>query len=106
MVMATDREVISTMNTVRQVARRLSVSVSVVYNEIRSGRLIAHRFGKKTYRISEANFQRYLAEAETSRQTTHTYPKQRAPTRQISVPAFEHLKVDRLLDAWEREQPG
>lgn len=48
------------MLTIQQVSERLGISRSLVYAEIHAGHLVAHRFGKRTYRVSEVNLANYI----------------------------------------------
>jgi excisionase family DNA binding protein len=48
---------------VTQVARRIGVSRSLVYNMIRQGRLIAFRISPRSVRIPESEIQRLLNDA-------------------------------------------
>ena len=86
------------MFTVKQVAERHKVSGSLIYREIHAGRLQAHCFGKRTYRISEAQLAEYEAHCQANapdRQDglSHHNNKNGAngPTQ------FKHLDVSRLL---------
>lgn len=70
------------MLTVKQVSQRLGISLALVYREIRAGRLPAHCFGKRAYRVSEEQIATYLAMSQADRQS------QSAPVRR----GFGHLK--------------
>jgi excisionase family DNA binding protein len=58
--------------TIREVASRLNVSRSTVYNAIDTGVLPHHRFGRGrgTIRVSEEQLEQFLARAEVERPPT------------------------------------
>ena len=85
--------------TVKEVAEMLRVSQGTIYSDIRTGRLAALRFGRKTYRITEDGLQDYLAAAEvpvSSRPRTSN----RRGTKPHVATTFKHLDAARLAKAW------
>jgi excisionase family DNA binding protein len=86
------------MLTVNQVSQRLAISRSLVYREIRSGRLRAHRFGDRCYRVAEADLAAYI---ENNRVPFEAAPPQ-SPAKQTDTAKpslFRHIKVNRLLSS-------
>jgi excisionase family DNA binding protein len=91
--------------TVQEAAKRLGVSVSLVYELCSRGRITHHRLGvrKGRIRITEEALQRYLDSTIVrdgeGRDGTPPPPRnsceQRAP--------FKNLDQDRLRDAWQRQ---
>ena len=83
---------------VNQVARRLNLSLSTVYQLIESGRLPSHNVGmRKGIRVAESDL---LAYVEQCRSVRRQIPAT-VPTKNGSP--FKHLDADRLLDAWRRQ---
>ena len=82
--------------TPKEVRQELNVSVSLVYKEIRSGNLLSHRFGKRAYRISEVDLQRYVAE----RSSANDGQVDAQPVERGNSPSqFKHLDVSQLLSS-------
>ena len=82
--------------TPKEVSQELSVSVSLVYKEIRSGNLVSHRFGKRAYRISEVDLKRYAAERSSiavGRVDAQSVERDNSPSQ------FKHLDVSQLLSS-------
>src|SRR5258706_11405023 len=79
------------MLSIRDVSNRLGISRSLVYAEIHAGNLLAHRFGKRTYRVSEEDLSAYIEQhghvALLPREVTSSSKAPAAPT------GFKHLKV-------------
>jgi excisionase family DNA binding protein len=48
------------MLTAKEVAQRLKVSLALAYREIWAGRLRAHCFGRRTYRVEETDLRAYI----------------------------------------------
>lgn len=48
------------MHSIQEVSKRLGISRSLVYAEIHAGNLHAHRFGKRTYRVSDEDLASYV----------------------------------------------
>jgi excisionase family DNA binding protein len=86
------------MLTVKDVARRLGVSPGLVYGEIRCGRLRCHRFGKRAYRVSEADVQQYIAACrQRDCDSVGTSQDTRPKTACADHTGFRHIDVSRLL---------
>jgi excisionase family DNA binding protein len=84
------------MLTPKEVSQRLKISLALVYREIRAGRLRAHCFGRRTYRIAEADLQEYLE--ETRREPGKGEPDDFLAESAIPASqAFRHISVNRLL---------
>ncbi len=84
--------------TPKQVSEELGISLSLVYREIRAGNLRCHRFGKRTYRISEEHLATYLAESETAEPTDQRLRTNRqSKSHGRSNAEFKHIDVTRLL---------
>lgn len=69
--------------TIKQVAERLQVSLGTVYHLCAQGRMPHHRvgLGRGTIRISEEQFQRYVAETESG--GAEAVPPPHVPLRDI-----------------------
>lgn len=48
------------MHSIQHVSKQLGISRSLVYAEIHAGNLHAHRFGKRTYRVSDEDLASYI----------------------------------------------
>lgn len=72
--------------TVHDVAKRMSVSESLVYQLVESGRLPCHRLGngRGTIRVSEIDLESYLAECRE------------APGPKAPKPRMRHAKLRHL----------
>lgn len=84
------------MLSVREVAERLGMSRSLVYREIRQGRLAHHRFANNTIRVSEDDLKAYIAAHRVETSTHNRLPLQEQG-RHVNAAAFKHLDVSRLL---------
>jgi len=89
------------MYTVKEVSKRLSISLALVYREIHAGNLPARRFGKRTYRVSEADLDQYLCKSRA--QPTQPVRTPRSVST-VARPAtlngkFKHIDVSRWLDS-------
>jgi excisionase family DNA binding protein len=81
--------------TVAEVSRALKVSPSLIYGEVRQGRLSHVRIGDGTIRISEDHLQAYIDAREVVASIPTT--KGRVASRERRGPtAFRHLDVSRL----------
>jgi len=71
------------MLTVDDVAKRLKISRSTVYNVIESGELPHHRFGRGrgTIRVSEEQLNRFLGETKMERVPAGSVPLRDIPYR-------------------------
>ena len=82
--------------TVKEAAKRLEISPSLVYLLISQGRLacVRHGLGRGVIRISEEQLHAYLAEAEG----------RPAPARPLpsATGNFRHLDAEKLRQAWKR----
>lgn len=87
--------------TVKEVAERFRVSQGTIYADIRTGRLKALRFGRKTYRITEESLQDYLAAAEVSGISRPKTSERRRSKSHVAT-TFKHLDAARLTQAWSR----
>ena len=79
--------------TVEQVAERLQISLSLVYREIPSGRLLSHRFGKRYYRVSEENLEIYVRE-HLSPGYVVRQPSQSSANQSKRVSSLRHLRIN------------
>lgn len=81
------------MRSIQEVSKRLGISRSLVYAEIHAGNLHAHRFGIRTYRVSDEDLASYIE------QHGHTavLPKDvtsPAAKSDAGIPkTFKHLKI-------------
>jgi len=83
---------------VSQVAQRLNLSLSTVYQLIESGRLPSHQVGmRKGIRIAESALLAYVEGCRSVRRQTPAPP----PAKNGSP--FKHLDAERLRDAWRRQ---
>jgi excisionase family DNA binding protein len=83
--------------SVKQVSERLQISRSLVYREMQNGNLPFHRFGRRTYRISEEDVAAYANAAKShasSEAAKPSVPTTEAPPKQTK---FRHIDVTRLL---------
>ena len=86
------------MLTVKEVAQQLGVSPGLVYREISCGRLRCHRFGKRTYRISEADVREYIATCLRPLERVETPLREdRRREAKVNCDGFRHIDVSRLL---------
>ena len=69
--------------SVHEVARRLGLNVSTVYEKIRKGKIPAHRFGG-SIRVSEQDLEDYIAR-------TKMYPEQ--PVKRRLRPTLRHIRL-------------
>jgi len=84
--------------TVKEISHRTGISLALVYREIHAGRLRAHCFGKRTYRVSEEDLAAYLAETRLVPEDQQTAGRHETPRRRQST-QFKHLDVSRLLSS-------
>ena len=84
------------MLKVSQVAKRLNLSGSKVYELIEQGKLFHHRMGG-AIRVSEEQLQRFLEETKRERSPSEN----RQPRARVRT--FKHLDGDRLLAAWQQK---
>lgn len=86
--------------TIKQVGEKLGISLSLVYREIRDGRLKCHRFGRRAYRVSDDELAAYVAACALQRMPTtadDTATKNQVRTKRQELSAFRHIDVSRLL---------
>lgn len=84
-----DARVSSAMMKVEDVAGRLNVSDSFVYDAIADGRLKHHRLGRGRggIRVSEEQLAAYLRDTERGGKSEEPAPKP------VTPPRFQHLKL-------------
>lgn len=83
---------------VNEVAQRLSLSLSTVYQLIENGRLPSHCVGmRKGIRVAESELLAYLERCRSARRQAP------APAPKKNGVPFKHLDGDRLRDAWRRQ---
>ncbi len=82
---------------VAEVAERLSLSPSKIYELVESGALPHHKIGG-SIRVSEEQLARYLE--STSRERGPAIPRRTNGTRPAQV---KHLNAERLSQAWEKQ---
>lgn len=86
------------MLRVREVAARLALSLSAVYQLIETGRLKSHCVGmRKGIRVMEDDLAAYL---ENTRRRAQDAPP---PAAKKSGSPFKHLNGERLRAAWRRQ---
>lgn len=86
--------------TIKQVSERLGISQSLVYREIRDGRLKCHCFGRRTYRVGEEDLSEYLAVCAHQRMPEAEElgrPMNRQQAKGKNSGLFRHIDVSRLL---------
>ena len=86
------------MLTIKDVSHRTGISLALVYREVHSGRLRAHCFGKRTYRVSESDLAAYLADAAVPA-VPPPGRERRTEARQHDPSQFKHIDVSRLLSS-------
>lgn len=97
------------MQSIRQVSRRLGISRSLTYAEIQAGNLVAHRFGKRTYRVSEEDLANYIEQHKHVGTTPEMAAASSANTAPSHPQKFQHLDVSRLLGSQTQQvsaEPG
>lgn len=83
---------------VNEVALRLNLSLSTVYQLIESGRLPSHCVGmRKGIRVAESDLLAYVEQCRSARR------QRPAPAPKKNGAPFKHLNGERLLDAWRRQ---
>lgn len=83
---------------VYEVAQRLNLSLSTVYQLVESGRLPSHNVGlKKGIRVAESDLLSYVERCRSARRQAP------APALAKNGAPFKHLNGERLLDAWRRQ---
>ena len=87
-----------TMLTIREVSLRTGISLALVYREIHAGRLGAHCFGKRTYRVSESDLSEYLASTVVPA-AAPAARERRSVVKRPEATQFKHLDVSRLLSS-------
>lgn len=85
--------------TIKQVCDKLNISRSLCYREIQLGRLRAHRFAKRTYRVSEADLVDYIASNATVAESVPGAPSVPTDSGMRMVSNFKHISVSRLLSS-------
>jgi excisionase family DNA binding protein len=83
--------------TIDQVCEQLGISRSLCYREIRAGNLRAHRFARRTYRVSAEDLADYISRSVEPLPTPKTVRSSRRPKREQA--AFEHLDVSQWLSS-------
>ena len=84
------------MLKISQVAKRLNLSGSKVYELVEQGKLGHHRMGG-AIRVSEEQLQRFLDETKRERDL----PDSRPPRSRMQ--SFKHLDAERLQAAWQQQ---
>lgn len=83
---------------VNEVAQRLNLSLSTVYQLVESGRLTSHCVGmRKGIRVAESDLLAYVEQCRSARR------QRPAPAPKKNGSPFKHLDAERLLDAWRRQ---
>lgn len=85
------------MMRVSEIAERLSLSQSKIYELVESGALPHHKIGG-SIRVSEEQLARYLD--STRRERGPAIPRRTTGTRPAQV---KHLNAERLSQAWEQQ---
>ena len=84
--------------TIDQVCERLGISRSLCYREIRSGNLRAHRFARRTYRVSPEDLADYIARSvEPTPAPKAVAITRRRPKREQG--AFKHIEISQWLSS-------
>lgn len=84
------------MLKISEVAKRLNLSGSKVYELVEQGKLGHHRMGG-AIRVSEEQLQRFLDETKRERDL----PDSRRPRSRMR--SFKHLDAERLQAAWQKQ---
>ena len=90
------------MYSVKQVCDKIGISRSLCYREIHAGRLKAHRFAKRTYRVSEAELARYIEQsniAPVGDERADGLPRVDEVYSRSLPTQFRHIDVTRLLSS-------
>jgi len=88
------------MMTIEEVANALHLSASLVYREVHAGHLRAFRFGKRCYRISIEEWERYKAERTSS--VGKTMPAPGGHTKS-SKGTLRHIRINPQLARQKRQ---
>lgn len=81
------------MHSIQEVSKRLGISRSLVYAEIHAGNLQAHRFGKRTYRVSGEDLAAYIEQHGHVAVLPHEVASPAAKAAAGGPKSFKHLKV-------------
>jgi excisionase family DNA binding protein len=76
--------------TLEEVASALRLSVSLIYRVVHSGQLRAFRFGKRCYRVSAEELERYKTERV---ETKTVFARGTVQHTQDSGGTFRHLRI-------------
>ena len=86
------------MFTIDQVCQRLGISRSLCYREIRSGNLRAHRFARRTYRVSPEDLADYIARSVAPTPAPEAVSMTRRRLKREHG-AFQHVDVSQWLSS-------
>ena len=81
------------MHSIQVVSKRLGISRSLVYAEIHSSNLQAHRFGKRTYRVSDEDLASYVEQHGHTAVLPKDITNPAAKSAAGAPKSFKHLKV-------------
>ena len=81
------------MRSIQEVSKRLGISRSLVYAEIHVGNLHAHRFGKRTYRISDEDLASYVEQHGHTAVLPTDITSPAAKSAAGTPKSFKHLKI-------------
>ena len=81
------------MHSIQEVSKRLGISRSLVYAEIHAGNLQAHRFGKRTYRVSDEDLASYIEQHGHTALLPKEVTSPAAKAAAGGPKSFKHLKV-------------
>jgi excisionase family DNA binding protein len=87
------------MYTIKQVCEKLGISRSLCYREIQHGNLRAHRFARRTYRVSEQDLAEYVSSSAVSDSGATPTAKPAAVEAERGRTAFRHIDVSRWLSS-------
>jgi len=83
--------------TVKQVSELSALSRSLIYREIRCGRLRHYQLGRKAIRIAKHDLDEYLASGLVEQAPNVGGTSPRSNSSSASSKEFKHINVNRLL---------
>lgn len=87
------------MLTAKDVAKRLNISLALVYALAESGAFAGYRIGlgRGTWRFDESDVDAYLQSSKTGQTPQPVRQRGKSPRQ------FKHLNGERLREAWRRQ---
>lgn len=83
------------MLSVKEVSKRLGLSRTLVYREIRQGRLVHHCFGQRAIRVSVDDLDAYIKSRRDD--SPKYFPESKPREKRLASSQFRHLNVNRII---------